>query len=226
MDKIISDEFLYIHMPKAEEILLSKIPMEDELSYRFSNRFNKKMRKLLKYERRTPIMRQFVHRMKVAAVLLFAILTLTFGTIVSVEAYRIRFFEFVTQVLEELTSNVTHSDNNVDHDTLILAAPSYIPKGYAILEQTSNEYKHSIIYADESGSEIYYLQKLLSQSEVVFDTENAQLKEINLGESVGYLIINKGITQLYWHDNSNVYTLISSLDEHEVIKMAKSIQNK
>lgn len=215
-----------MHMPKAEDILLSKIPEENELSHKFSNRFNKKMRNLLKYERRTPAMRRVTHRMKVAAAMFLVTLTLTFGTVMSVEAYRIRFFEFVTQVWEELTSIVTHSDDNADHDTLVLASPSYIPKGYTILEQTSNEYKYSIIYIDESGAEIYYLQKLSSQSEFIFDTEDVQPKEINIGGSVGYLIINKGVTQLYWYDNYNTYTLISSLEENEIIKMAESIKNK
>lgn len=226
MDKIISDEFLYMHIPKAEDILLSKIPEENELSYKFSNRFSRKMKALLKYERRTPTMRRMVHHMKVAVAMFLITLTLTFGTVMSVEAYRIRFFEFVTQVWEELTSIVAHSDDNADHDTLVLASPYYTPKGYSILEQTSNDYKHSIIYSDESGAEIYYLQKLSSQSEFIFDSEDVEPKEINIGESVGYLIINKGITQLYWYDNFNTYTLISSLDEEEVIKMAESIQNK
>lgn len=223
MDKIISDEFLYMYMPQAEELLLGKIPVENELSHKFSNRFNKKMRFLLKYERRTLTMRRFVHRMKVAAAMFLITLSLTFGTVMSVEAYRMRLFEFATQVWEELTSIVTHSDDNADHDTLVLALPSYIPKGYSILEQTNNEYKHSIIYSDESGAEIYYLQKLLSQSEFIFDSEDVEPKEINIGGSVGYLIINKGITQLYWYDNFNTYILISSLDEHEVIKIAESI---
>lgn len=226
LDKIISDEFLYTHIPQAEQILLNKIPEENELSHKFSNRFNRKMRTLLKYERRTPSMRQFLHRMKVVATMLFVILSLAFGTVMSVEAYRIRFFEFVTQVWEELTSIVTHSDDNANHDTLVLASPSYIPKGYSILEQTSNEYKHSIIYSDRSGAEIYYLQKLSSQSEFIFDTEDVEPKEINIGACDGYVIINKGVTQLYWYDNFNTYTLIGSLDENEIIKMAESISNK
>lgn len=213
-------------MPQAEQILLSKIPEENELSHKFSNRFNKKMRNLLRYERRTPTMRRFTHRMKVAAAMFLVTLTLTFGTVMSVEAYRIRFFVFVTQVWEESTSIVIHSDDNADHDALVLVSPTYIPKGYSVLEQTNSEYKNSIIYCDESGAEIYYLQKLSSQSEFIFDTEDAQPKEINIGAYVGYVISNKGVTQLFWYDNFNIYTLIGSLDENEIIKMAESIQNK
>lgn len=224
MNKMIDDNFLYKHMPHAEKLMLGRIPPESELSHQFSRRFKRKMKALLIYESRTPIMRQSVHRMKIAATMLLVTLSLTFGTIMSVEAYRVRFFEFVTQVWEELTSIIIHSDDNADHDTLVLISPTYIPKGYSILEQTSNEYKNSIIYCNENGSEIYYLQKLSSQSEFIFDSEGAESKEIAIGTHKGYIIMNKGITQVYWYDKFNVYSLIGSVDDSELIKMANSIK--
>lgn len=224
MDKIIHDEFLYAHVPQAENKMLEKIPLENELSHRFSRGFNRKMKALLKYERRTPSTRKFVQRMKIAATIFLVILSLTFGTIMSVEACRIRFFEFITHVYEELTSIVIHSDENAGHDTLVLVYPTYIPDGYSILEQTSSEYKNSIIYYNGDGAEIYYLQKLSSQSEFIFDSETVEPKEIAIGTHKGYIIINKGITQIYWCDNFNVYSLIGSLDESEIIKMAESIR--
>lgn len=223
MDEMIHDEFLYTHVPQAENKMLEKIPPENELSHKFSRGFNRKMKALLKYERRTPATRQFVHRMKIAATIFLVILSLTFGTIMSVKAYRIRFFKFITQVYEELTSIVVHSDENADYDTLVLVSPTYIPDGYSILEQTSSEYKYSIIYCNVDGAEIYYLQKLSSQSEFIFDTETVEPKEIAIGTHKGYVIINKGVTQIYWYDDFNVYSLIGSLDESEIIKMAESI---
>lgn len=224
MNKMIDDKFLYEHMPHAEKFMLGRIPPESELSHQFSRRFKWKMKALLKYEGRTPSTRQFVHRMKIAATMLLVTLSLTFGTIMSVEAYRVPFFEFLTQVWEELTSIIIHSDSNADHDTLLLLSPTYIPEGYTILEQISNEYKNSIIYYNESGAEIYYLQKLSSQSEFIFDSEGTDPKEITIGTHKGYIITNKGITQIYWYDKFNVYSLIGSLDDSELIKMAKSIK--
>ncbi len=224
MNKMIDDNFLYEHMPYAEKLMLERIPPENELSHQFSRRFKRKMKALLKYEGRTPAMRQFVHRMKIVAAMLLVTLSLTFGTIMSVETYRVRFFEFVTQIWEELTSIIIRSDSNADHDTLVLVSPTYIPEGYSILEQTSNEYKNSIIYYNESGAEIYYLQKLSSQSEFIFDSEDAEPKEITIGTHKGYIIMNKGVTQIYWYDKFNVYSIVGSLDDSELIKMAKSIK--
>ncbi|MEF9921454.1 MAG: hypothetical protein RR769_00950 [Anaerovoracaceae bacterium] len=124
MSRIIDDDFLYANMPQTEKAMLSNIPPEDELHHKFSRRFNRKMAALLKYERRTPTMRVFVRQMKTAAAVFVIVLSMAFGTVMSVEAYRIRFFEFVTTVWEELTSIVIGSEDNADHDTLTPISPT------------------------------------------------------------------------------------------------------
>lgn len=223
MDKMIDDEFLYAHMPQVEKVMLERIPLESELSHQFSKRFNRKMKALLKYERQTPAMQRFAHKMKTAAAVLLIALSIVFGTVMSVEAYRIRFFEFVTEVWEELTSIVIHSNNNADHDTLMPIIPSYVPAGYSIIEQMSDKYENTIIYSNENGFEIYYSQRMLSQSEFILDSEDAKTKKIMIGSQETYLIVNKGTTQLYWYDDFSVFSLIGNLDETELIKMATSI---
>ena len=224
LDKMISDEFLYAHMPQTEKIMLDKIPSENELSHKFSSRFNRKMKALLKYERRTPTMRRFVHRMKIATAMFLITLCITFGTVMSVEAYRIRFFEFVTQVWEELTSIVIHSDDNADYDTLVFASPTYIPDGYSVSEQTSDRYENTIIYSNANGEELYYSQGMTTQGEFILDSEDVETKAITIGSNDGYFIVNKGVAHLFWHDNFNIYSIIGYLGESELIKMAESIQ--
>ena len=223
--KIISDEFLYIHIPKAEDILLNKIPKENELSYKFSYKFNKKMKILLKYERRSPTMRRMVHHIKVAAAVFLITLSIMFGTVMSVEAYRMRLFEFVTQVWEELTSVVIHSDDNLDYDKLVSVSPYYIPNGYTVLKVTNSRYEHTIIYSDEEGIEIYYSQALLTQGETIFDTENTAIQTKLIGSQEVSLINNKGITQIYWHDSFSSFSLVGKIGEIELLKMAESIIN-
>ena len=221
---MINDEFLYKHMPRAEALLLSKIPDENELSHVFSNRFNRKMKALLKYERQTPTMSTFTHRLKIAAAICLITLTLTFGSVMRVEAYRIRLFEFVTQVWETLTSIVTHSDGFSESDQLLALSPSYVPEGYTLLEETKTRYEYTIIYVDPYGTEIYYSQTLLTQGEVILDTENAEMQSVLIGTQEVFLIANKGLTQLYWHDDLNAFSLIGKIYELVLIKMAESVK--
>ena len=64
----LDDAYLYLNMPICEKIKLSELPTENQLSHVFSNRFNRKMKALIKYERRTPFMNAFIHRFKIAVV--------------------------------------------------------------------------------------------------------------------------------------------------------------
>lgn len=226
MNRIIDDDFLYSHMKDAENLMMTAIPDEIELNHLFSKRFLRKMKNLLKYERRTPIMRSTVHHAKTAAAVFLIFLSIAFTTTMSVEAYRVRFFEFVTTVWEELTSIVIGSEDNADHDTLTPIAPTYVPKGFGIIDQQSDRYENTIRYLHENGVEILYSQQLITQSEFIFDTEDVEPNLIMIGSQEVYILLNKGTTQLYWNDNFNFYHLISRCNESELLKMAESIIRK
>lgn len=226
MNRIIDDDFLYSHMKDAENLMMTAIPDEIELNHQFSKRFLRKMKNLLKYERRTPIMRSTVHHAKTAAAVFLIFLSIAFTTTMSVEAYRIRFFEFVTTVWEELTSIVIGSSENADHDTLMPIEPTYIPVGFAVSDQQSDQYENTTLYLNEDGFEIHYAQRLTTQSEFIFDTEGVESNQIFIDTQEVHIISNKGIVQLYWTDNFYVYSLISRIDDSELLKMAESIIKK
>lgn len=226
MNRTIDDNFLFAHMGNAENFMLDSIPPEIELDHTFSRRFLRKMKSLLKYERRSPTMRSFVHYSKTAAAILLIFLSIVFTTTMSVEAYRVRFFEFVTTVWEELTSFIIHSDDNADYDRLTPIESTYIPQGYKVLEHENSQYKNIIIYADADGNEIYYAQELATQSEFIFDSENTDTDMVEIGDYTVYQLQNKGTAQLYWYDEFYVYSLIGGLEKSELIKMAESIMTK
>ncbi len=226
MSRIINDEFLYTHMPKVEEMMLKRIPLETELSHKFSWQFQRKMKVLLKYERRTPAMRQFVHQMKTAVVILSIVLSMTFGAVMSVEAYRVRLFKYAIEIWEKLTSVVIHSEDNADYDILTPIELTYVPDGYYLFELENNQYEDIVIYQNDAGAEIYFSQRLVTQSEFIFDSENADKDNIIIEEQTVYILVNKNTTQLYWYDKSTLYSLIGSLDKLELIKMAESIIKK
>ena len=140
MSELVSDDLLYRYVPMAESAMLDKLPAEGDMHHAFSRRFNRRMKALLKYERRSPRTRVFYRHLKTAAAMLLVVLTLSFGTVMSVEAYRVRFFNIVMEVWEELTSIVVSSDENADLDKLIPISPTYIPDGYKVAESNSNQY--------------------------------------------------------------------------------------
>ena len=56
---LVNDEFLYAHMKSAENIILEKLPKEDDLSHKYSKKFKRKMNRLLKEEKRSPSFNRF-----------------------------------------------------------------------------------------------------------------------------------------------------------------------
>lgn len=143
----IDDEFLYTHMAQAENLMLDQIPPERELKHHFSRRFRRKMRALIRYERRTPRMRKAVHCMKVAAAAFAVILSLTFGAFMSVEASRTRIIEIITRVLSDATSVRISVDNGAPSDKILRpVTPTYVPEGYGVLDEQIYDTSQIIIY--------------------------------------------------------------------------------
>lgn len=219
----IDDAYLYLHLPYCEEVKLSQLPNENQLSHAFSNRFNRKMKALIKYERRTPFMNVVIHRFKIAMVTLLIFISLALGTIISVEAYRLKFFELLREVWHDFTSIHINVDEIESIGTLIPEEPTYIPEGYSILESQRDEYTQTIIYTDSNGIEINYNQHVISQSVYLFDTENAETetKAIN-GQTIN-IISNKNTIQVYWFDDVHFFAIVGIIDKNEIIKMAESI---
>ena len=72
----LSEEMLYEHARKAEELWLNSLLSDDKIpEHRFSNKFERKMRKLIRSQRRSPGLNQFLSASKRIAVIAFAILT-------------------------------------------------------------------------------------------------------------------------------------------------------
>ncbi len=224
MDKyIINDDFLYKYMKGAENIILESLPKEEELSYKFSKRFKRKMNKLIRRENRTPFMKSFINHSKRVAVIFLIFVTIAFATTMSVEAYRVKFFEVVIEVWEEFTSMIFKNNKNINDKKLIPAVPEYTPKGFSILEENINDYVYSIIYVNENNEEIFYEQRIISQGEVLLDTENIEVETIEVDNQAIILFTNKGVNQIYWSDDSYSFTLISTINIEELITITKNI---
>lgn len=141
----------------------------------------------------------------------------------SVEAYRLRFFEVITRVWEEFTSITFKSEKEIIDRKLVAINPDYIPEGFSILEEDVNDYVNTVIYENEINEEIIYEQILISNGEIIFDTEDVEVKTMNIGNQTINFFTNKEVSQIYWNDDLYIYTLNSAIDMEETLKMAKSI---
>lgn len=220
---IVDDDFLYKHMRKAEIKMLDSLPKEEELSHKFSKDFEKKMDKLIKEQKRTPFKRSFVVYGKRAAAIFFIIASVSFATTMSVEAYRIKFFEVITEVWEEFTSITFKSEKDISDSKLVPIRSDYIPKGFSIVEEELSDYINLTVYTNSNNIEIIYEQSLISDGEIILDTEGAEVKTIIIENQEINYFSNKGVNQVYWNDDNYTYAFISSIDMEGLFRMTKSI---
>ncbi|MCK9471752.1 MAG: DUF4367 domain-containing protein [Bacilli bacterium] len=71
--------------------------------------------------------------------------------------------------------------------------------------------------------EIFYEQRIISQGEVLLDTENIEVETIEVDNQAIILFTNKGVNQIYWSDDSYSFTLISTINIEELITITKNI---
>lgn len=221
----ITDDFLYESMPKVEHEILNIIPDGHEIEHKFSWKFKRKMKIIIKDQSRTPEIKALIMRMRKITAIFIITNIIVFGGIMSVEAYRTKFFSMIKEAWLELTSIVFLSDDNINIYDFVPILPKYIPNGYEILEQSQNEYENVIIYSDKDNNEIVYAQQSITHSEHIFDTEDAEIKVININNIDVNILTKNNITQIYWTDEKSIF-FVSGKDKNEIIRLVKSIIKK
>lgn len=164
---------------------------------------------------------------KKIAIFLIILALGAFITTMSVEAYRIRFFNIITEIKDKYTDidierEVEHSKEN---DILKgeYFYPSHIPEGYKQSDIKANENLSLIYFKNKNEEVIEFLQTDLDPNFQV-DTEDADTEEISVNNSKGLLVIKDDIKTLLWFTESNTFYITGKLNEKEIILMAENIE--
>lgn len=126
-----TDEFLYQHMPELEEYVLNNFPKEEEIQYRFSDEFLKKMEKLLKRAKQKERYWIPVSTWQRAVAGFVTIILATFMASLGVEAIRDKIFELIRiETPSTVENRYTLTD---EQDTFVPYYPEYIPEQFKLV---------------------------------------------------------------------------------------------
>ena len=224
----LSEEMLYEHARKAEELWLNSHPSDDKIpEHRFSNKFDRKMRKLIRSQRRSPGLNQFLSALKRIAVIAFAILTVSFSCLMCVEAYREKFIEVITEIFEELTQ-FSFSSSRTEKTELGEITLEYLTDGMLEVYRECNSKTHnqSIYFEDIEGRRIVIDQDIMvdgKQSTMILDTEDADVSTIDFNGYEATLIVKGEHTILMWEDDVSVILVSGDFPPDEIIRVASGI---
>lgn len=203
-----------------EEIRNTEVPESLNQWFTF---FIQQRKKEEKRKDRIRMMKQFASRAAIITILLISTVTVvTF----SVEAIRVRVLNFFLEVNDTYTEIQIQVEDNQqtmpDIDQVGYYYPTYLPDGYIYEDYRS--FGKSVMITFSNGIEEISFDQSPNGASYQLDTEDAETRDVTIGESEGYLILKENRVILFWNDDLNGYTIISyDVEADEIMKMAESM---
>ncbi|MBI9010862.1 MAG: DUF4367 domain-containing protein [Clostridiales bacterium] len=165
---------------------------------------------------------------KRAAIFLIAMTILAATVTMSVEAYRVKFFNMMIDITEEYSAvnlneeTTTEYLNELPEDWENFYYPTILPEDYqfsSALEANGTKY---IIFKNSQMVEIYFVQGVITAN-FQLDSENVDVVDISVNDQEGLLIIKETSNIISWHDNHQSYYIQGSVDKSVLMNIAESI---
>ena len=211
MEKIqVTDEWLYRYMPVAAEALLEDMEKEVDYKYEFTVGFEKKMKRLMHWERRRNVRSKVYKVGRKCAYIAAVSIVLTFLISMSIEAYRIAFFDTIKTVWEDSFLYQYIADGREDEKPE-LHAPDYIPEGYVLVEENVMEVIAEYVYENKEGVLLICQQEVIIEDRtVVYDNEYDEKAYLSLnGYSAEMYRYEDGTVYAYFEFGSSIYTIFA-----------------
>lgn len=227
----ISEEELYRYAPIADAQMMAEYPSDDELpKHKFSKKFERKMNKLIKEQKRTPKLRKMLKMAQQVAVFVLICSTVAFSCLMSVEAIRTRVIEFVTEIFEDLTH---YSFQSPAQQTGIMGELTfnYLPVDMvAVYEDIDDETQtQTIRFEDEDGYILTVSQQAIAAGNgynVILDTEGATTSAVTINGEEGVLVAKEEWSAILWADNQYAWMVTGDISSQELTKVADGISVK
>ena len=200
------------------EILGKEIDLSEP--HLFSDDYNRKMDKLLKFSRKPYF--SFVNTVgKRAAVIIIALITALSITTFSVKALREPVVNFIISVYEKFSNILFHSDeadNSFPTTIEEFYWPEYLPNGYVEIENINLINVIEITYSNGTD-DLIFEQYIISSAQIGADTEGTEIETLTVDGKEVLFFVNKGINRIIWTDGLYGYRISGVFDKDEMLKM-------
>lgn len=222
----VTDEWLYKYIPIVDAAIIRELESRIETEYEFSRKFKHSMKRLIRLEAHHWIGR-VQNVMKRVAVFLVGLIGAALICTMSVEAYRVKFFEAIKTFFEDSFKFFYYTE--LDSNKLESREPIYIPDGYQEAERTENENYLSIIYENNEEEMLLWDQMLVTDGgSMTFDLEYDQEESKVINGSIATVFLyENGYKGVYYEYEEYSYMVVTeSLGEDELYRMIESIFEK
>lgn len=221
----VTDEWLYQYIPVVDEAMIRELEKEVDKNYQFSDKFEKKMVKLMHREKYQKLWERIGKIGKQAAAAALTVCFVLFGVTMSVEAYREKIFETVKTIWEDSFIYSYFSDNT--QTSLKKIKITYIPEGYTLIGENQNENIYTAIFENKDGKQIICDQMLVSdQRDIVFDLEYSSIRRECVQEKDIVIYSYDGTYRSAYCEYGNYVIAVTSdnLSEEEILQFYNGIE--
>lgn len=193
----------------------------------FSDKFNRKMDKLIKRREKSYYTLISTAGRRVACIIL--IIVMLSASSLTVKAVRDAVYDFIMRIFGDHTEVIVESDISNDYPKTIEDEYyiSELPEGFELTEENKSKYKYFALYSNGQNYIMFYQYTMLFYINN-YDYENTQFKKYNYSNNE-YLINYTKVDDSYifiWNDGYYVFEVYSNLTKNELIEMCKSTKRK
>lgn len=220
----VTDEWLYKYVPIVDAAIIQELENKTDINYEFSRKFERKMKRLIKKEAH-PWLGAFYTMSKRVAIFFICLLGATLAVVMSVEAYRNKFFETIKIFLGD-AYELRYETDEEPEQIEVYKEPTYIPEGYQESGREVNENAMMITYENEEHKFIFWDQFLISDAGVMLIDAECDLErtEVVDGINVTFYLYNNGYAMAYYEQEYYTYMITAdNLSVEEICKMIESV---
>lgn len=197
---------------------------EPEHPHRFSLRFYRMMRPILRQARRNEAASLPLRGGRLATAFLAAAL-LTATVAMAVPAVREKVFQMVREVYERYSHiYYEQTDGDTPFEEFVPYHITYIPEGFTIAEERTTNVSHKELFKNEAGELIALDQTRIDREAFSIDTENVEPEEVILGDNqTAWYLGNKTLKIVYWNDGVYSFVVSGHTSKEELLKISNNI---
>ncbi|MBU5435788.1 DUF4367 domain-containing protein [Pseudoflavonifractor sp. MSJ-37] len=222
----ITEEMLYQSAPETEALWLAALPTTEQVPiHHFSPKFRRKMRRLLRDQRRSPAVRQLLRMVRHAAVLILTVSVVGFSCLMTVEACREKVITIISEVFTDLTRFHISSTRKGGYGLGTITF-GYLPEGMEEMERTTTDMERIIYLSGTDGIRLKFRQQMIdadTDMKVILDTEDAKVTATSIDGDMGTLVVKDDYTILMWEDDRYLFLLSGAFDADEIIAVANGV---
>lgn len=189
---------------EAVSVEFSNIPTdESSINYTFSERFNKKMEKLLRLRKK--VYYNFLNTVSKRVAIICLGVVILFTSVCSVKAIREPIVNVITKAYESFTRYFFEGDTTktITKEFSIEA----LPEGFVQTDFESSDMRLTKTFENDAGDILEFSQTITEGTEYNLDAEHGNAEKMIISDHEVYVIMTDEVTQAVWVEDAYLLSL-------------------